>query len=97
MKVKVSDTKYWRSPLIQGGLEIPVDAAGYMENSSENQQALSKYKTLKAENYHEPVNRKYVDAPADILKALYSEKELTGAFEDNGEENVDTNTATDVT
>ena len=41
-----------------------------MENSSENQQALSKYQTLVAENYHEPVNGKYVDATPDILKAL---------------------------
>ena len=51
MKVKVSDTKYRRSPLIQGGLEIPVEVEVQMENSSENQQALSKYQTLVAENY----------------------------------------------
>ena len=55
VKVKVSDTKYRRSPLIQGGLEISVEAEMQMENPSENQQALSKYKTLIAENYHEPV------------------------------------------
>ena len=52
-KVKASDTKYRRSPLIQGGLEIPVEVETQMENSSENRQALSKYKTLIAENYHE--------------------------------------------
>ena len=51
MKVKVSDTKYRRSPLIQGGLEIPVEVEVQMENSSENQEALSKYQTLVAENY----------------------------------------------
>ena len=62
MKVKVSDTKYRRSPLIQGGLEIPIEVEVQMENSSENQQALSKYKTLIAENYHEPIGGKYVDA-----------------------------------
>ena len=90
MKVKVSDTKYRRSPLIQGGIEIPVEVQ--MENSSENQQALSKYKTLIAENYQEPVDGKYVDASPDILKALYSEDELTD-FEDEGDEEVDTNTA----
>ena len=89
VKVKVSDTKYRRSPLIQGGLEIPVEVEVQKENSSENQQALSKYKTLIAENYHEPVNGKYVDATPDILKVLYSEDELTD-FEDEG---VDTNTA----
>ena len=92
MKVKVSDTKYRRSPLIQGGLEIPVEVEVQMENSSENQQALSKYKTLIAENYHEPINGKYVDATPDILKALYSEDELAD-FEDEGDEDVDTNTA----
>ena len=81
VKVKVSDTKYRRSPLIQGGLEIPIEVEVQMENSSENQQALSKYKTLIAENYHEPVGGKYVDATPDILKALYSEYELTD-FED---------------
>ncbi|KAL9954833.1 hypothetical protein ACROYT_G042414, partial [Oculina patagonica] len=77
VKVKVSDTKYRRSPLIQGGLEIPVEVEVQMENSSENQQALSKYQTLVAENYHEPVNGKYVDATPDILKALDCEDELT--------------------
>ena len=51
VKVKVSDTKHRRSPLIQGGLEIPVEVEVQMENSSENQQALSKYQTLVAENY----------------------------------------------
>ena len=51
VKVKVSDTKYRRSPFIQGGLEIPVEVQMQRENSSENQQALSKYKTLIAENY----------------------------------------------
>ena len=90
VKVKVSDTKYRRSPLIQGRLEIPVEVQ--MENSSENQQALSKYETLIAENYQEPVNGKYVDATPDILKALYSEDQLTD-FEDEGDEEVDTNTA----
>ena len=70
VKVKVSETKYRRSPLIQGGLEIPVEVEVQMENSSENEQALSKYQTPVAENYHEPVNGKYVDATPDILKAL---------------------------
>ena len=92
VKVKVSDTKYRRSPLIQGGLEIPVEVEVQMENSSENQQALSKYQTLVAENYREPVNGNYVDATPDILKALDCEDELTD-FEDEGDEEVDTNTA----
>ena len=50
MKVKVSDSKFQRSPLIQGRLEIPVEVEVQMENSSENQQALSKYKTLVAKS-----------------------------------------------
>ena len=79
-------------PLIQGRLEIPVEVEVQMENSSENEQVLSKYKTLIAKNYHEPVNGKYVDATPGILKALYSEDELTD-FEDEGDEEVDTNTA----
>ena len=54
VKVKVSNTKYRRSPLIQGGLEIPIEVELHMENSAENQQALSKYLTLRAENYYEP-------------------------------------------
>ena len=77
MKVKVSDTRYRRSTLIQGGLEIPVEVEVQMENSSKNQRALSKYKTHIAEKYHEPVNGKYVDAPSDNVKALYFEDELT--------------------
>ena len=35
VKVKVSDTKYRRSPLIRGGLENPVEVEVQMENSSE--------------------------------------------------------------
>ena len=73
VKVKVRGTKYRRSQLIQGGIEIPVEVEVQIENSSENQQALSKYKTLIAKNYHEPVDGKYVDATPDILKALYSD------------------------
>ena len=96
VKVKVIDAKYRRSPLIQGGLEIPVEVEVQMESSSENQQALSKYKTLIAENYQEPVNGKYVDATPDILKALYPEDELSD-FEDvclrDEEIDMDTNTA----
>ena len=46
-------------------------------------QVLSKYKTPVAENYHESVNGKYVDATPDILKGLYSEDKLTD-FEDEG-------------
>ena len=34
VKVKVSDTKYRRSPLIQGGLEIPVEVEVQMETPS---------------------------------------------------------------
>lgn len=92
VKVKVSDTKYRRSPLIQGGLEIPVEVDVQMENSSENQQALSKYKTLVAENYHEPVNGKYVDATPDIMKSLYSEDDLRD-FEEERDDEVEANTA----
>ena len=32
VKVKVSDTKYGRSPLIEGGLEIPIEVEVHMEN-----------------------------------------------------------------
>ena len=50
VKVKVTGTEYRRFPLIQGGLEIPVEVEVQMENSSENVQALSKCKTLIDEN-----------------------------------------------
>ena len=81
VKVKVSGTRYRRFPFIQGGLKIPVEVEVEMENSSENLQALNKYNTtLIAENYHKPVNGKYVDATPVILKAQYSENELTAAL-----------------
>ena len=70
-------------PLIQGRLEISVEIELQLENSSENMQVLSKYKTPVAENYHESVNGKYVDATPDILKVLYSEDKVTD-FEDKG-------------
>lgn len=88
VKVKVTDTKYRRSPLIQGGLEIPIEVQIQLKNSTYNQQALSKYKDLIEANYQEPVDGKYKDATEDILKSLMSEDEVRDMQEEDDELNV---------
>ena len=50
VKVEASETKYRRSLLNKGGREIPVEV--HIENCTENQQELTKYKTVVAESYH---------------------------------------------
>lgn len=59
---KVVDTHYRRSPLGQGGLEIPIDVTVEMPNSEKNEQAIKMFQELVTEKYKEPVNDKFEDA-----------------------------------
>ena len=72
---KLPILKSRRSPLVHGGLEIPVEVTVEMSISEKNLLALKKYQTLVEESYEEPVNGKFADETAAILKALKSESD----------------------
>ena len=51
VSAKVVDEKYRRSPLIQGGLEIPAQVSINMEYSDMNKRVINKYEALTNEHY----------------------------------------------
>ena len=71
--VTVCDINYRRSPLIQGGLEIPVEITICMPFSRNNKTALDKFELLLAEQYKEPENGKHEDITATILEEMESD------------------------
>ena len=68
--VKVIDTHHRRSPLVQGGLEIPIELIVKMEYSPQNKVALCKYESLVEQYYKEPVDGKFEDVTDTVLKDL---------------------------
>ena len=66
----VISTTHRVSPLIQGGLEVPVRVEIKLPYNEVNDSNLKKYKQLVEENYREPVNGKYDDATDKILKDI---------------------------
>ena len=81
----VMDTHHWRSPLVQGGLEIPIQVTVEMDLTEKNRQCLDKYETLVGEKFKEPVDGKFEDATDSILQRL-KEPEDSG---DNTDSNSD--------
>ena len=68
--VSVISPKYRRSPLIHGGLEIPIQVCVAMANSDENKQALVKYTELANNHYEEPVLDNFWDYTNHILAGI---------------------------
>ena len=64
------DIHHRRSPLVQGGLEIPIQVTVEMELTKKNRQCLNKYETLVGEKYEEPVDGKFEDATDSIQQRL---------------------------
>jgi len=58
---KVTDVHHRRSPLIQGGFEIPIEVTVSMETSDQNKQVLELCRKSVHMKYAEPVNGKYED------------------------------------
>lgn len=78
--IKVVDTQYRRSPLLQGGLEIPIQVTVKMDYNQENKDAIAKYKSLVEQQYKEPgEDGNYEDVTASVLQELESD---TGSEED---------------
>ena len=58
-----------RSPLICGGLEIPVEVCAIMANLNENTQALHRHIDFVNDHYEEPVGENFRDHTDSILGA----------------------------
>ena len=71
--VKVIDVHHRRSPIVQGGLEIPIRVTVTMEYGSKNKDALTKYASLVARCYKEPVDGNYEDITRNVLGSLDSD------------------------
>ena len=75
VSVKVVDVHQRRSPLVQGGLEIPIEVCVVMKLSDDNKKVLETYKTLTIENYEEPVDGHFPDITPRVLADLESTSE----------------------
>ena len=82
-----------RSPLIQGGLEIPVEVTVSMAFSEANKLAIKRCELWVELQYKEPVNGQFEDVTAEILEILHgsdSENSLSDESSDpDDEEDVD--------
>ena len=86
MTVKVIDVDYRRSPLVQGGLEIPVLVSVAMDCSDSNKGKIKKLEILLNEYYKEHVNGKFEDATEAILRTIHSDDEDVDSTDDSGED-----------
>ena len=87
--LKVTDENYCRSPLIQRGLEIPVEVICEMDDTPRNRAIMERYKTLVTKHYNEPgQDGQFDDGTKDVLQELCEDD-----YSDGGEEleaNLDT-------
>lgn len=72
---KVINTHHRRSPLVQGGLEIPVEVIVSMDSSDANKQALRRCQNWVELKYKEPIDGQFRDATAEILRMLQDSDE----------------------
>ena len=86
MTVKVIDVDYRWSPLMQGGVEIPVLVSIAMDCSDSNKGNIKKLEILLNEYYKEPVNGKFEDATEAILRSIHSDDEEVDATVNSGED-----------
>ena len=94
---KVTDVHHRRSPLIQGGLEIPIEVTVSMETNDQNKQALELCRKSVQMKYAEPVNGEYEDFTDRILQALHNAYDLLDESEDDESEEDDDDYAEDPT
>ena len=84
--VRVISDNHRRSPLIQRGLEIPVEVSVTMISSEKNNAAVAKYKELVSQNYKEPVDGNFEDVTDMILESDSKSAASTSDSEDCGDE-----------
>ncbi len=63
---RVVGVQYRRSPLVQGGLEIPIKVTMEMDLTERNKLSIEKYEALVKERYKEPVEGKFEAAKPQI-------------------------------
>ena len=68
---KVIGKNHRRFPLVQGGLEIPVQVIAEMDLTERNKAILQKYKQIVVSNYKEPgIDGHFDDCTKEVLKGL---------------------------
>ena len=72
---KVVNTHHRRSPLVQAGLEIPVEVIVSMDSSDANKQALHRCQNWVELKHKEPIDEQFKDATAEILRMLQDSDE----------------------
>ena len=76
VSVEIMDKNYRRSPLVQGGLEIPVKLIAEIDASEKNEAIMERLKQLISENYREPdVDGKFKDCTEEVLQELTQQDE----------------------
>ena len=73
---RVMDTRHRRSPLIQGGLEIPIQVTVTMPYSPANKEAMIMYEDLVNKWYKEPEDGKFEDTTKEILEAVSGDRSM---------------------
>ena len=87
--LEVTDENYRRSPLIQGGLAIPVEVVCEMDDTPRNRAIMERYKTLVITHYKEPgQDIQFDDCTEDVLEEVF-EDDYSDA-EEELEANLDT-------
>ena len=85
MSCQVIDIRYRRSPLVQGGLEIPIQVTVDIDIGESSVLVLKKYEELVIKHYKEPVNGTF-NVTDSVLEALMCDKDddtELGAEEDS--------------
>ena len=80
-------THHRPSPLIQGGLEIPIKLVVKLTDNEVNSGKLQKYRKFVDENYREPVDGKFANDTERILKLIGAEN--GGPGEDDDDEDME--------
>ena len=80
-------THHRPSPLIQGGLEIPIKLVVKLTDNEVNSAKLQKYRKFVDENYRESVDGKFADDIERILKLTGAQN--TGPGEDDDNEDIE--------
>ena len=73
VSMTVKDPHFRQSPLIQGGLEIPVEATVRMEGCTKSIEAIERFKQLVEQHQKEPENGQFEDCTKEVLHGVEME------------------------
>ena len=76
VSVEIVDKNPRRSPIVQGGLEIPVKLMAEIDASEKNEAIMKRLKQLITDNYKGPdVDGKFEDCTEEVLQELIQQDE----------------------